>query len=99
MVQGQNIRVLKAIVIIMGVLIVFGLGVLLVAIGRQVSGASAGAGFDPAELKLPAGARVIQIEMEGDRLAVLLDLGDGRQLIQVYDARTGAAQGAVTIQP
>ncbi len=99
MVQEQNIRVLKAIVIIMGLVIVFGLGVLLVAIGREVSSASASRAFDPTELKLPAGARVIEIEIDGDRLAVLLDLGDGRQLIQLFDARTGAAQGAVTIQP
>ena len=99
MVQEQNIRVLKAIVIIMGLVIVFGLGVLLVAIGREVSSASANRSFDPTELKLPPGARVIEIEIDGDRLAVLLDLGDGRQLIQLFDARTGAAQGAVAIQP
>jgi hypothetical protein len=99
MVQEQNIRVLKAVVIIMGLVIVFGLGVLLVAIGREVSSARSRAGFDATELALPEGARVVQIDLDGDRLAVLLELRDGRQFIQLFDARTGAAQGAVAIQP
>mgnify|MGYP006274166805 CR=1 FL=1 len=97
--QEKNIRVLKAVVIGLGILIVIGLTVMLVAIGRQVGGGRGKAAtFDPAQFTLPAGARVLEMDLDGDRLAVRLELGDGRQAIQLFDARTGAALGTIALQ-
>lgn len=96
--QEKNIRVLKALVIGLGILIVIGLTVMLVAIGRQVGGRSKGAAFDPAQFALPTGARVLEMDLDGDRLAVRLELGNGRQAIQLFDARTGAPLGTIALQ-
>ncbi|MSP21226.1 MAG: hypothetical protein EXQ93_06890 [Alphaproteobacteria bacterium] len=89
---------MKVVVIGLGAVIVIGLGILLVAIGREVAGARAKASFDPTQFALPAGARVLEMDLDGDRLAVRLDLGDGRQAIQMFDARSGAVLGVIALQ-
>ena len=43
-------------------------------------------------------ARRGHVDLDGDRLAVRLELGDGRQAIQLFDARTGAALGTIALQ-
>jgi hypothetical protein len=49
----------------------------------------------PFDVRLPAGARVLEMDLGGDRLAVRLDLGNGREAIHVFDVRTGATLGVV----
>ena len=97
--QNQNIRALKAVVIILGLIIVAGLGVLAVGIGRQVGGARSGADATlPPSFTLPAGAEVLEMDLDGDRLAIRFAVG-GAQSIQVFDARTGAPLATVALQP
>jgi hypothetical protein len=95
-------RVLKAVVIILGILIVLAFGALVVGAAMKMVGhhrtssvaASAVAGT------LPAGARIISLQTSGDRVIVAVHTQDGDE-VDIFDAETGkpvarirAARGA-----
>ncbi len=95
-------RTLKALVIGMGILIVVGTAVIAVMIARRggdVGPASGGASMTPARIALPAGARVIETALDGDRIALRIALTGGGERVMIIDARTGRRIGAVDLMP
>ena len=93
---------LKAFVIIGGIVLLLGsalLVTLLILRGtdrRQAVRASTSAPFD---LPLPAGSRIEQVSMDGERLVLLAVDGAGRQFVAVADPRTGQLLSLIRIQP
>jgi hypothetical protein len=83
-------RALKAVVIILGVLIVLALGALVVGGAMKLAGhhgsgqvaASAVAG------SLPLGARIISLQADGDRLIVGVHAPGGDE-VDIFDSETG----------
>jgi hypothetical protein len=89
-------RALKALVIIMGVLIVAGTGVVIYTVAKRVSQSGHNAaGPVAASLTLPAGCGVAEMTAVGDRLALRL-AGDGEcRQIMLVDPATGAITGHI----
>ena len=98
--EQRQIRVLKAVVIGLGVLIVLGLGALLAAVilkgGGAVRGLPTGAAMT---LPVPAGARVEEMRLSGNLLALRLRLSDGTWQVVVVDARRGQVLRRVVPKP
>lgn len=109
--MDQKQRVLKIIVICLGILIVICLGVIVAGMAMQAAklgkpkpldaaapppGASRVAG--DVDVPIPPGARVVEITGDSKELRVLLDLPEGRALMLV-DRRTGAVLGTLHFVP
>ena len=95
-------RTLKALVIGMGIVIVVGTTVMAVMIARRGSDdgtASDTASLTPARIALPAGARVIETALDGDRIALRIALTGGGERVIIIDATTGSRIGAVDLMP
>ncbi len=95
-------RTLKALVLGMGLLIVAGTAVIAVMIARRGDdggAASGGASITPPKIALPAGARVIETALDGDRIALRIALTGGGERAMIIDARTGRRIGAVDLMP
>lgn len=87
-------RALKALVIGMGVLIVVGLAVVVVTIAKRADdakpeAASAERRMGTAPLAVPAGATVLETDLDGGRIALRLRLADGTMAVFVYDLASG----------
>ena len=92
---------LKALVVVMGVLLVGGTAALIVAIVDRASHrtpSSSGRGFDPVAVDLPVGARVLAAEFAGDRILVRVGLADGGEQLILIDTRNGARLGTVDLR-
>lgn len=90
-------RALKALVIVMGVLIVAGTAVVIVTVAKRVSqgGGRAAPGSVAASLTLPAGCKVAEMTTIGDRLALRLEgEGDCGQILLV-DPATASITGHI----
>jgi hypothetical protein len=80
---------LLAAVILLGVLIVIALGVLVVGLATRLGGHARGAAVPPiAEFTLAPGARVVSVDVSGDRLVLRLKGPVGDE-IDVIDTETG----------
>jgi hypothetical protein len=92
-----SMRVLKAVTIGMGVLILIGTTVVIVTIARRMAAPSA---HHMAEIALhldePAGTRIAGIAGAGGRLAVLLQ-GGGADRVVLVDPDSGAVTGRITL--
>lgn len=94
---------LKAFVILGGVLLLAGAILLAVMIAMRAGGDDAperapeAAG--PVDLPLPAGVRVSQVVADGKRLVLLGEGDDGRQYIAVVDALSGARKSLIRLTP
>ncbi|MDA1131626.1 MAG: hypothetical protein O2905_00170 [Proteobacteria bacterium] len=103
----QNIRLLKAVVIVLGLGIVVGLGGLLVALGQRANDRASAATNDVPftaaagleRIRIPDGARVLEADLDGGRLLLRLRLANGAEEIAIHDLATGARLGAVAIAP
>ncbi|MCH7889070.1 MAG: hypothetical protein IIA00_07305 [Proteobacteria bacterium] len=98
----QTARALKAVVIILGVLIVVGATVLAVEIFRRVGQMADERpleAFATATVSLPAGARVIDIAGGGDAVSLLVERADGRRQLITVDRRSGTVIGTLTFEP
>lgn len=107
----MNIRLLKALVIFMGVLIVLGIiavgyGLYLKAGGgKPAPSASAPARLaapaEPFELtvKLAPGEAIVDVSYPDDRIALRLARQDGAERILLIDARTGEVRSTIRIEP
>lgn len=98
----QNIRLLKAVVIVFGLVIAGGLGVLLVAIGQRAGGLAGDRAALPIALDrvdLPPGAQVLEVELDGNRIAVRVANSDGGEQLLIYDLASGARLGAISLLP
>jgi hypothetical protein len=98
-------RALKLLVVIMGVLLVGGTVVLIIAVVDRAShrpatpAPVATRGFDRAVIDLPEGARVLGSEVVGDRLVVRVGLAEGGETLIVIDPRSGARLGTIELRP
>lgn len=104
---------LKIVVIVMGVLIIAGMGVIGVTMVRRITAASTDtvettattaateatvAGFGQVELAVPTGARLVDMDVDGDRLVLHLETADGPRIL-VIDLTTGKTVGAIDLAP
>jgi hypothetical protein len=88
----MNVKVLKAIVVFLGVLIVFGVVGLFVGLIYKIEGDK---GFQPTALELPAGARIQEMTGVADRLVVRAILADGAERLLVIDPKRGRVVGVM----
>jgi hypothetical protein len=98
---------IKALVIIMGLLILAGLGLLVYGMVNQVSEVAgpggpvapdAPGGFDEVEISLPSGCSVVETRVDGDRLIVRTDGPDSNascRKIIIIDLESGEVLGRV----
>ena len=99
MVSGAGLKGLKVLVITLGVLLVAGFIVLLVALGQRIaslsgSGDAATALYD-LDLQLAPTERVASMTGVGDRLALLIEGPDGSTRVLVVDPAVGRVVGAI----
>ncbi len=102
---------IKALVIIMGLLILAGLGLLVYGVVGQVSelaapgapsGPSAPGGFDAASVALPAGCVLAEARIDEGRLVLRVEGPPSYpqcQLVILLDPASGAELGRITIAP
>ncbi len=109
--MDQKQRVLKIIVIVLGILIVISLGIIVVGLAMNTAKLGAPKPLDAAapppgaarvsgdvEVPIPAGARVVEVTGDGRELHVLLDLPEGRALM-LLDRKTGTVLGTLRFVP
>jgi hypothetical protein len=88
----MNVKVLKAIVAFLGVLIVFGVVGLFVGLIYKID---ADKGFPPTALELPPGAKLLEMTGVGDRLILRAALPDGGERLLVVDPKRGRTVGVM----
>jgi len=88
--EQRKLRVLKGVVIGLGMLLFLGFGALLMALMLKGGGVARGlpAG-EEMKLAVPEGARVEEMRLSGTMLALRLKLADGSWRVVVVDARRG----------
>jgi Family of unknown function (DUF6476) len=91
--------ILKAFVIAGGIALVAGTILLAVLIVMRARDDGAIVQRDPQTLRLPAGARIEQVVVDGRRLVVLGTDGAGAQFIAVVDPATGERLSLLRIRP
>ncbi len=94
---------IKALVIVMGLLIVAGLGLLVYGMANQVSTMTqSGSGFDAASVTLPAGCVLAEARIDEGRLVLRAEgppsYPECQQVI-LLDPNSGAELGRVRIAP
>jgi hypothetical protein len=102
-------RALKVLVVVMGVLLLAGVAVVIVTIMTRLAqhpAATAAAAmegrpvpFGTTTLALPAGARVIEMQSAGRRLALRLRHADGSEALLILDPDTGTEIGTIELKP
>jgi len=96
------VQALKILVVVMGVMILAGVTILVVAIADRVSrGGPATASSHPfaaAPIELPAGAWIETIGVGSDRLVVDIVLPDGNRQLVIIDLATGGRLGAIPLR-
>ena len=97
----QTTRALKAVVIVLGVIIVLGAAVIAVEIVRRAGDLvqPAPERFATTTVPLAADARIVGMTGEGDAISLLVEAADGRQRVITIDRRTGAVLGTLTFEP
>lgn len=91
-------RGLKAAVIIMGAMIVLAFSILVVGFvlklsGHGMSDTSAAAG-EPAHYMLPVGAKILSLQVTGDRLILGVHADSGSE-VDIFDTNTGRLVGQI----
>lgn len=96
-----NYRALKAVVILLGVLIVAALGALvtgmMLGVGPKSPAAQAAEPYST-RIKAPNGSYITGAEIDGNRLVVHID-DTGNGLVVVLDPATGRILGRVLVEP
>ena len=93
---------LKVLVVVMGVMLVAGVGILIVAIAGRVSHKDSPVGaaqpFVAAPIEIPPGARIEAMSAGPDRLVLDLVLADGGRQLVVLDLATGRRLGTIPLR-
>jgi hypothetical protein len=94
-------RALKALVVVMGIMIVAGVAVLAATIvGRlSPSGNVAPQTFAAAPIDIPRGARIETMSTESGRLVLDLVLADGTRQLVIIDLASGKKLGTIPLRP
>ena len=110
--MDQKQRILKAVVIILGILLLISFGVVAVTIVSRLSkmGKDEAAGtqsiedvvltseFGEAAINIPAGGRIGSISADGKTLFVVIDHADGQGIL-VVDPWSGRERGRIKLVP
>ena len=99
---ARNVRLLKAAVTVMGVLLVLGTMVLVGAIIWKASRlpattTAAGGGFETLDIAVPEGATVRSLAIDGDRMAVTVEAAQDE--IVIVDLSRGEVVGRIRLTP
>jgi lysylphosphatidylglycerol synthetase-like protein (DUF2156 family) len=99
----RQVRLLKLAVIVMGILLVGGFAFVLAAIVYQASKGGQGQKAASAEavateLPIPKDAKIGSMALDGDRLALHLQSGEGTEII-VLDLASGKALARIKLKP
>ncbi|MEE8203133.1 MAG: hypothetical protein V3R74_05200 [Alphaproteobacteria bacterium] len=97
----QSTRALKAVVIVLGALIVIAVAVVAVELFRRAGTPAARSLESLASntVALDPGERVVAMTAEGDALSLLVEDAEGRQRVVTVDRRSGAVLGTLTLVP
>lgn len=100
----RNMKLLVALVIIMGVLIVAGIVVIVVTIanrmgGRGTASSRAAPEFATVDLPVPAGCQVMETTTADDRLILRLGSGERCNQVLIVDMTTGRLLGTLRLAP
>ena len=102
-------KALRALVIVLGIVIVAGVAVIGVTIYHRATNLvnspvpdsteqGFGPGFGKVALDLPPGSRIVEMTAEDDRLILRLDLADGGRQILILDMATGKRLGTFELR-
>jgi|SRR5579864_837769 len=101
-------RALKILVVVMGVLLVVGVAVVIATIVYRaihqgvstvaVAPAASPHAFGSATVRLPAGAKVVEMRNVGSRLVLRFERVDGTEALLVLDPETGAVLGTIELR-
>jgi hypothetical protein len=93
-------RGLKALVIVMGVILVVGVAGLVVAIATRLAhrGQPPGAAFSAPPVLLPHGSKIETMSIGSDRIVLQVDLVDGSVQLIVIDLASGRQLGTIPLQ-
>jgi|TARA_B100002003_G_scaffold162903_1_gene151170 hypothetical protein len=95
----MNIQALKALVIGMGMLIVIGVTVIVVTVfNRTQDRARDVEAPERLDVAIPAGAKLLEIVPNGQRLVLRLETPDGDQIL-VVNLRSGAVETTLVLKP
>ena len=96
----QTARLLKAIVIGLGVLLMLGVGLMVYAVIDRAGNddARAPAVIGDGTVTLAPGSRVVAMTEEDDHLSLLIEDADGGQRVVTIDRRSGAVLGVLTLE-
>lgn len=93
---------LKVLVVVMGIMLIAGVAVLVVAIAGRASHKAASTGtaqpFAAAPIDIPAGAHVEAMSIGSDRLVLELMLVDGNRQLVVIDLGSGRRLGMIPLR-
>jgi hypothetical protein len=93
-------RALKALVVVMGIMLIGGFAVLVaVIIGRVSRGGTPPRSFPVTAIDIPQGARIEAMTAGTDRLVLDLALPEDRRQLVVIDLATGARLGTIELRP
>jgi hypothetical protein len=93
-------RALKALVVVMGIMLIGGFAVLVaVIIGRVSRGGTSPRSFAATAIDIPQGARIEAMTAGTDRLVLDLALPEDRRQLVVIDLATGARLGTIELRP
>src|SRR5437588_11425789 len=92
-------RGLKILVVVMGVMLIGGVAILVVAIAMRASQTRLPVTpFTAPPLELPAGSRVEAMTMGADRLVVAAVLPDGSRQLIILDLNSGRQLGRIPLR-
>jgi Family of unknown function (DUF6476) len=96
------VAALKALVIVMGVMLVAGVALLIVVIAGRAAhretGAPAPQPFTAMPIDIPPGARIEAMSTGPDRVVLDLMLADGNRQLVVIDLATGRRLGTIPLR-
>jgi hypothetical protein len=92
-------RALKILVVVMGVVLVAGTIVLVVAVANRINHPPATApATRVSDIELPPGARVSGTATSGDRLVVTITLADESEELLIFNLGTGAPIATINLR-
>jgi hypothetical protein len=99
---NRNMRALKLLVIVLGVLLAAGVAALAVAVVMRLNHAAPPApvaGGGSAVIALPPGSKIVSTEASGGRLIARIELPGGGVELIIFDLANGARIATIDLAP